>query len=208
MKKVIVIFICFLCFISLSSLIVIFILCCISHPVPRVSSENVIKEYIPVIGKTFSINIDDNDNFYLQTKSCTMCYSSAWEYKYSYIYSDPNMASMRLSITDHSLVYSRAEGYYQVIITFSGRMTKNTDVTYSLNKMYNNKMVKTSKGETFILKTTPFFAKVVDNNNHVYWHSPYVGSLLLVCFVVSTFMFIFGLVFFLASLKKEVLTIC
>ena len=194
--------ICILFLISLFSFTAVLVIC-LRHPVPHVSEENVIKEYIPIIGKTFSLNIDHNDNFYLQTKSCTMCYSPDWEYKYSYIYSDSNMASLRLAITDQSLVYSRAEGYYQVIILFSGKLTKNTHAQYSLEKKNNNKMVITSKEETFILQTTPFFAKVVDQNNHVCWHSSYTGGLLLVCFVVSTFISVFGGVLFVAFSKEK-----
>lgn len=161
----------------------------IIEAVPVVSSENVIREYSPTFNKAFSINIDQNDNIYIQTNKCTLCYSADWNYKYSYIHKNSSMSRRKLSVTDQALIYTDSMSYSQLIISFDGSLTENTLDTYPLNEHHNNS-ITTSEKATFRLKTFLFFSKIVDNTNNVYWHSSYIGGWLVICLYFGIIMLI------------------
>lgn len=106
--------------ISISALITIFSFRFFINPLPHVESDNIIKEYHPLFSEVISLNIDKNDNFYIQTENCILCFDHNWNYKKSFIFSSEHMASIVLTINNQGLFLEEESGAYSASITFDG----------------------------------------------------------------------------------------
>lgn len=202
LKKIIfsVVLISFVITISAFSIILSFMF--FFNAPPHVSNENVIREYRPLFSEVFSLNIDKDENFYIQTENCTLCFDADWDYKQSYIFSSERMASILLSINEQGLFFEEENGAYTAIITFDGAFSSQKSNDFHKIEKTHNLKVQTKQGETYSLKAYAFWAKVIDGSNHTVWHSSYFSGIVLFCLFCFMPIFIISALLFATKYKN------
>ena len=169
------------------------------NPLPKVTDDNIIREYIPSICDFYSLDIDDNGNFYIHTSLCIMRYDAKWNYQYSYIFSSPRRAVEVLSIDNNMLHLENS--VHDVVISDSGLLKRIEKKEPSSTHRNRNLKVKNIMGQTFTLVNTGvLFPKVYDEAGRIVWHCPYFSFAAFYCCLISTFCsFFFFIRYFIAT---------
>jgi hypothetical protein len=119
------------------------------NPLPKVTDENIIREYIPSICYVYSLDTDQNGDFYIHTTFCILRYDAEWNYKYSYVFTSPGNAGYVLSIEKNG--FRLESGGHNVVISDTGVLKKTRKEIISSPNRNRNLEVKNNTGKTIYI---------------------------------------------------------
>ena len=166
------------------STLILAVILFIVNPRPKVTNDNVIREYIPSIGYFFSLNTDEEGNYYIHTSQCIMRYDSNWDYQYSYIYKSPGNASFVLSIENDTLHLENHS--YNVYISDSGQLKEERKTEYSDPEKERSVAIINRDGKAFFLSDF-LYPRIYDEYDYCVWSCSTFSFASFYCSLINGF---------------------
>ncbi len=164
------------------------------NPRPKVTNDNVIREYIPSICYFYSLVTDEKGNYYIYTSKCIMRYDANWNYQYSYMYKSDKPA-WTLSIENNTIHLEHALD--NVYISDSGQLKKERKTEYSIPEKERSVAIINRDGKAFFLSDF-LYPRIYDEYDHCVWSCSTFSFAAFYCSLINGFCSFFFAIHFMS----------